>query len=144
MPVLMLWFGPPVCIRETPMAPKLTYTGIRVKDLEKSVAFYSGLLGMKETGRSEIPESKGTAVQLVSASGGPVLELNHYADGTRFATKYSVGEALDHLAFHVDDLDKFLADARKAGSPTVLEMRSGTSRWAYVEDPNGIWIEAFA
>jgi predicted enzyme related to lactoylglutathione lyase len=43
----------------------------------------------------------------------------------------------------VNDLDKALEKAQKAGHPTVLEMKTDGSRWAYIEDPDGIWIELF-
>ena len=52
------------------MKAKLTYTGIRVKDLEKSVDFYTKLLGMKEVGRSNIQAADGIAVNLDSEEGG--------------------------------------------------------------------------
>jgi len=126
------------------MKAKLTYTGIRVKDLDRSIAFYTKLLGMKEAGRTTIPGSKGEAVSLVSEDGGHALELNYYGKGSRFATPYSVGEGLDHLAFQVEDLEKFLAESGKAGAPVALRMENGSAKWAYVEDPNGIWLEIFA
>jgi lactoylglutathione lyase len=126
------------------MKTKFTYTGIRVKDLKKSVEFYTQVLGMKETGRTKIEQNKGEVVNLTSEEGGPVLELNYYEKGSRFDTEYTVGEGLDHLAFQVDDLDKALAEAGKAGFPPVLELKTKTSRWAYVQDPNGIYIELFA
>jgi lactoylglutathione lyase len=121
-----------------------TYTGIRVKDLEKSVKFYTQVLGMKETGRGDIEATGGQVVSLVSEDGGPQLELNYYGKGSKFATEYVVGEGIDHLAFKVDDLDKALNEAKKLGHPTSLEIKSGTSKWAYIEDPNGILIELFA
>jgi catechol 2,3-dioxygenase-like lactoylglutathione lyase family enzyme len=83
-------------------------------------------------------------VQLVSEYDGPTLELNWYRKGSKFDTDYSVGESLDHIAFQVEDLDKWKAEARKAGYPTVLEMKSGNNKWAYIQDPNGIWLEVFA
>jgi len=127
------------------MKAKLTYTGIRVKDLQRSIEFYTKILGMKETGSSKIEGSKGEVAGLVSEDGGHSIELNYYEEGSKFNTKYSSGEALDHIAFQVDDLDKALSEAAKAGYPTVLDMKSKTgSRWAYIEDPNGIWIELFA
>jgi len=124
--------------------PKFSYTGIRVKNLDESVKFYTKLLAMKEAGRSEIEESRGQAVQLVSEDGGPTLELNYYAKGSKFATEYAVGEGIDHLAFQVGDLGKFKAEAAKAGYPVILEMKSGDSQWAYIQDPNGIWLEIFS
>lgn len=125
------------------MKSKFTYTGIRVKDLEASVAFYTNILGMKDLGRSEVAATGGKNASLASEEGGFVLELNYYPKGSRFATEYTVGEGLDHLAFQVEDIDKALAEAKKAGHPIVLDMKTPTSRWAYIQDPNGIWIELF-
>jgi lactoylglutathione lyase len=122
----------------------LTYTGIRVKDLEKSVDFYTKLLGMKEVGRSTIQSADGTVVNLESEPGGHSIELNYYSPQSKFNTSYVLGEGLDHLAFQVDDLDKALEEATKAGYPPVLEMKGTTSRWVYIQDPNGIYIELFA
>ena len=126
------------------MKTKFTYTGIRTKDLEKSLQFYVQVLGMKETGRSKIDQNKGTTVSLTTHDGGPVLELNYYEKGSPFDVEYVAGEGMDHLAFQVDDLDKALAEANRAGYPDALEMKSGTSRWAYIRDPNGIFIELFS
>jgi lactoylglutathione lyase len=126
------------------MKTKFKYTGIRVKDLDASIAFYTNVLGMKVLGRDRFEATKGTVADLVSEEGGFVLELNHYEKGSPYATNYAVGEGLDHLSFKVEDLDKALAEAKKAGHPVVLDMKSGTSRWAYIEDPNGIWIELSA
>jgi len=126
------------------MKAKFKYTGIRVKDLDASIAFYTNVLGMKVLGRDRFEATKGTVADLVSEEGGFVLELNHYEKGSPYATNYAVGEGLDHLAFKVEDLDKALAEAKKAGHPVVLDIKSGTSRWAYIEDPNGIWIELSA
>ena len=126
------------------MKTKFKYAGLRVKDLDASIAFYTKVLGMMVLGRNRIEATKGAVADLVSEEGGFVLELNHYEKGSPYATNYSAGEGLDHLAFQVEDLDKALAEAKKAGHPVVLDMKTGTSRWAYIEDPNGIWIELFA
>ena len=75
---------------------------------------------------------------------GFMLELNCYERNSPYNTEYTVGEGLDHLAFKVDDLDKALDEARKAGRRTILEMKANGSRWAYIEDPDGIWIELFS
>jgi len=125
------------------MKTKFTYTGIRVKDLKQSVEFYTQILGMKEVGRSKIEQTKGEVVSLTTHEGGPVLELNYYEKGSPFDTEYIAGEGMDHLAFQVDDLDKALAEAGRAGYPLALEMKTATSRWAYIKDPNGIFIELF-
>ncbi len=126
------------------MKAKLSYTGIRVKDLEESVAFYTRVLGMKDLGRGRVEKTKGQVASLVSEEGGPVLELNYYEKGSPHATKYVGGEQLDHLAFQVADIDTALAEAAKAGHPAVLEIKTETSRWAYIRDPNGIYVELFS
>jgi len=119
------------------------YVGIRVIDVEKSIEFYSKVLGMKVMGRSRVPQTKGETVSLQSEDGGFALELNYYPKESPYCSEYVVGECLDHLAFKVDDLDKALEEAKKAGHRTVLEMKAEAGRWAYIEDPNGIWIELF-
>lgn len=72
-----------------------------------------------------------------------MLELNYYPRSSPFYTKYSVGEGLDHLAFGVADLDAALAQAKKMGHPVVKDIKGKKSRWAYIKDPDGIWIELF-
>jgi len=123
------------------MKARFRYVGIRVKDLDRSVDFYTRLLGMKVKQRLKIKETKGEIVDLVSEDERFTLELNHYEKNSPHNTTYIVGEGLDHLAFDVDDLDKAIEEMRSAGYPVILEVKTEKSRWAYVEDPNGIWIE---
>ncbi|HZY71464.1 MAG TPA: VOC family protein [Thermoplasmata archaeon] len=126
------------------MKAKLTYTGIRVKDLDASIRFYSEVLGMTVRGRNTIDASGGTVVDMISEGSEHPLELNYYAAGSPFDSKYAVGDGLDHLAFQVDDLDRAIAEATRAGHPVVQEMKTASSRWVYIQDPNGIWVELFA
>lgn len=125
------------------MKTRFTYVGIRVTDLQRSIDFYTKLLGMEVTGRGEIEQTKGKTVSLESEKGGFILELNYYEENSPYNSEYTVGEGLDHLAFKVDDLDKALEEARSAGYRTISEMKADGGRWAYIEDPDGIWIELF-
>jgi len=125
------------------MKSRFTYVGIRVTDLQRSIDFYTKILGMKVTGRGRIEQTKGETVSLESEKGGFILELNYYEEKSPYNTEYTVGEGLDHLAFKVDDLGKALEEARLAGQRTILEMKADGGRWAYIEDPDGIWIELF-
>lgn len=125
------------------MKSKFTYVGIRVTNLQRSIDFYAKILGMKVSGRGKIEQTRGETVGLQSEKDGFVLELNYYEESSPYNTKYNVGEGLDHLAFKVDDLDKSLEEARKAGYRTILEMKADGGRWAYIEDPDGIWVELF-
>lgn len=125
------------------MKTKFVYVGIRVKDLQRSIDFYTKLLGMKVVNRSKIEQTKGEVVSLESENSGFILELNYYETDSPYYTEYIVGEGLDHLAFNVDNLDKALEEAGLSRHPTILEIKTGKSRWAYIEDPNGIWIEFY-
>ncbi len=116
------------------------YTGIRVRDLERSLAFYTGALGMKVIGRGTMPHG-GRYVHLRTPRSPQRLELNWYPKGTRFYTPYRRGEEMDHLAFVVDDVRQAYRElVRKGASPAVDPAHSkGTE--VYIRDPDGIWIE---
>ncbi|MDH5788156.1 MAG: VOC family protein [Candidatus Bathyarchaeota archaeon] len=122
---------------------KFTYVGIRVTNLQKSIDFYTKILGMKIAGRGKVEQTKGETVALQSENDSFILELNYYEKDSPYNTPYTVGEGLDHLAFKVDDLDKALEEARSAGHRTLLQLKADGGRWAYIEDPDGIWIELF-
>lgn len=123
------------------MGAKFTYVGIRVKNMKKSIDFYTKFLGMKDKGHSRIEAAKGDVAYLESGDGQVGIELNHYDAKSPFNTKYFVGEGLDHLAFGVADLDASVERAKKLGYKFLKEVKTEKSRWVYVEDPNGIWIE---
>ena len=126
------------------MRARFRYTGIRVKDLDASVRFYTRVLGMTAQGPGRIDATKGRVIDMVTEGADHPLELNYYEDDSPYASHYEVGEGLDHLAFKVSDLDEAVREAERAGHPVVEEVRAGGSRWVYIEDPNGIWIELSA
>ena len=116
------------------------YAGIRVRDLERSLGFYTKALGMKVVNEGRMPHG-GKYVQLRSPGSSQRLELNWYPRGSRFHTPYRRGEELDHIAFLVDDVEKAHCELLgKGAKPAVPPGRSkGTE--VYVRDPDGIWIE---
>jgi len=122
---------------------KFVTVGIRVKELEKSVDFYGKLLGMVIVGRGKLEETKGEWIELASENDGFILELNYYEIGSPYCVEYLVGEGLDHLTFKVDDLDEALKELDLAGYHVKDKHKQGKFRWAYVEDPNGIWIQLY-
>ena len=126
------------------MKAKFTYTGIRVRDLDATVRFYTQVLGMTVRSHDAFDITKGTVVDLVDGEGGHPLELNFYEKGSPDDTEYEAGEALDHLCFKVQNLDAAIAEAAKVGHPVIREVRTARSRWVYIRDPNGIWIELSA
>jgi len=115
--------------------------GIRVKDLNKSLEFYEGFLGLKIMNRHQVKKTKGEVVNLGNDYNDFIIELGSYAEDSQFNTEYVVGEALDHLSFAVGDLDSAIEEAKSNGYPVPLEIEEAGRRWAYIEDPNGIWIE---
>ena len=124
-------------------AYRFQYTGLRVRDMDASLRFYTGILGMAVVDRREKTEpTSGEVVGLRSPGSDQLLELNWYREGTRFGTAYSNGEDLDHLAFEVDDLDAALRELEAQGVRVVVRPGDvGGWREAFVLDPNGIWIE---
>jgi lactoylglutathione lyase len=125
------------------MKTEFATVGIRVKDLQKSVDFYVKLLGMKIVGKGKLKQTKGEWVELASKKNGFTLELNYYEKDSPYYAEYELGEGSDHLTFKVEDLDEALKKAELAGYPTVDEHKQRNFRWAFVEDPNGIWIQFY-
>ena len=125
---------------------RLNYSGIRVKDMDESLRFYTEVLGMEVVEpRERTPPTEGEVVTLRSPGGQQLLELNWYAEGSRFGSPYANGEELDHLGFDVDDLDGAIAELSRKGVEVVIRPGEigGSIGWreAFVKDPNGIWIE---
>jgi lactoylglutathione lyase len=123
------------------LKPKVIYTGIRVKNMDDSIKFYTEVMGMNLRGKNSFEATGGEVAILASEVGGHEIELNYYKEGSKYFEPYASGQELDHLAFQVEDLDRFLSEAKKLGHDTVLEVKSGATRWAYIQDPNGIFIE---
>lgn len=120
------------------------YTAIRVRDLDRSVAFYRGILGMRLRARFPFPETRGEAAYLTTIGSNHLLEVNSYAEDSPVAGPYREGEELDHLAFEVEDLDAALDHLGRQGHPRVLgPIESRAARWAYVRDPDGIFVEVY-
>jgi lactoylglutathione lyase len=119
------------------------HTMLRVKNLEDSVNFYTGLLGMTELRRHEVPEGKYTLAFI--GYGGEkthtVLELTYNwgkDDG------YELGTAFGHIALGVPDIHATCEKLRKAGAKIAREpgpVKFGTTVIAFIEDPDGYKIE---
>jgi len=118
-----------------------TYTGIRVKDLNRSIDFCTRTMGMKELGRGKM-QAGGVYVELKSKGSDQRLELNHYPPGSKFYEKYVAGSELDHLAFSCDDVRTSYKKALAGGATSAVEpWDEGGSTLAFVRDPDGVWIE---
>ncbi|MBQ0712421.1 MAG: lactoylglutathione lyase [Porticoccus sp.] len=121
---------------------RLLHTMLRVTDLEKSITFYTDVLGMTLLSRKDYPEGCFTLAFLGygPASENTVLELTHNWN----TSSYTLGDAYGHIAIGVDDVYAACDRIREAGGVIVREpgpMKHGTTVLAFVEDPDGYKIE---
>jgi len=121
---------------------RMLHTMIRVGDLNKSIAFYTQVLGMKLLRRKDYPEGRFTLafVGYGDESEHTVLELTHNWD----TAAYDLGNGFGHIAIEVDDAAKACEEVRRLGGKVTREagpMKHGTTVIAFVEDPDGYKIE---
>jgi len=115
------------------------YSGIRVRDLARSLRFYKSL-GMRVVNRGTMPHG-GKFVQLRGKGSKQVLELNWYPQGSKFYSDYIAGDELDHLAFVVKDVKKAYEELLKKGASVAISPAKSKGTEVYVKDPDGIWLE---
>jgi lactoylglutathione lyase len=121
---------------------RLLHTMIRVGDLQRSVKFYTGVLGMKLLRTTDRPEQKYSLafVGYDTEDKASVIELTYnYGVG-----KYELGTAFGHLAIEVADAARACDDVRRQGGKVTREagpVKGGTTVIAFVEDPDGYKIE---
>lgn len=117
------------------------HTMIRVGDLDRSVKFYTELLGMKELRRRDVPDGKYTLAFVgFGEPGGAEIELT-YNYGV---SSYDQGSAFGHLAIGVPDVAATCERVRGGGGKVTREagpVKFGTTVIAFVEDPDGYKVE---
>lgn len=121
---------------------RLLHTMLRVGHLEKSLAFYQDVLGMKLLRQKDYPEGRFTLafVGYGEENAHTVLELTHNWD----TESYDLGNAFGHIAIEVDDAYAACDAVRAKGGKVVREagpMKHGSTVIAFVEDPDGYKIE---
>jgi len=119
------------------MVKKLLHTRYRVKDLEKTVSFYKDVLGLKELRR----QKSGRGSQLVflkAPDSDEEIEICKFDESGPVV----VGPDLTHLAFEVDDLEKFARDAAAKGYPlSDGPHESSSGKIAFIDAPEGYEVE---
>ncbi|MBS0908214.1 lactoylglutathione lyase [Tatumella sp. JGM118] len=121
---------------------RLLHTMLRVGDLQRSLDFYTRVLGMKLLRQSENTEYKYSLafVGYTDESDGAVIELT-YNWGVE---SYDHGNAYGHIALGVDDVAATCESIRQSGGNVTREagpVKGGTTVIAFVEDPDGYKIE---
>lgn len=121
---------------------RILHTMLRVGDLEKSLAFYTQVLGMKLLRRHDYPEGKFTLAfvgyQDEAAEAAIELTYNWGVD------KYELGTAFGHIAIEVENAYTTCEEIKRRGGKVVREagpMKHGTTVIAFIEDPDGYKIE---
>ena len=121
---------------------RILHTMLRVGDLQRSIRFYTDVLGMKLLRTTERPEQKYSLafVGYDSEERSAVLELtyNHGVD------KYDLGGGFGHIALQMPDVAKACEAVRAKGGKVTREagpVKGGTTVIAFVEDPDGYKIE---
>ncbi|WP_136681394.1 lactoylglutathione lyase [Neptunomonas sp. XY-337] len=123
---------------------RLLHTMLRVVDLEKSINFYTEILGMKLLRRKDYPEGKFTLAFLGygDEANHTALELTHNWD----TDSYELGNAYGHIAIEVDDVYQACEAIKAKGGDVVRDagpMKNSTSGTilAFVKDPDGYMVE---
>lgn len=130
-------------MNETGSGAQMLHTMIRVKDLDKSIEFYTGLLGMELLSRNDYPGGKFTLafVGYGDASSNAVIELTHNWDQEE---AYDLGNGFGHVAIGVPDIYGSCERLEAAGANIPRPpgpMMHGTTVIAFVDDPDGYKIE---
>ena len=121
---------------------RLLHTMLRVGDLERSITFYTEVLGMRLLRRKDYPGGRFTLafVGYGEESDTTVLELTHNWD----TSSYDIGSGYGHIAIGVDDIVGVCDQIRSKGGRVVREpgpMKNGSTVIAFVEDPDGYKVE---
>lgn len=121
---------------------RILHTMLRVGDLQRSIDFYTNVLGMKLLRQKDYPEGEFTLafVGYQPESEGAVIELTYNWD----TEKYDLGDGYGHIALEVDDVYQATDDIRQRGGKILRDagpMNAGTTIIAFVEDPDGYPIE---
>ncbi|HEV2520133.1 MAG TPA: VOC family protein [Thermoplasmata archaeon] len=117
------------------------YAGVRVRNLDRSIAFYSGL-GFRIRRRGTM-EHGGQWVQLAFPHRIPRLELNYYPRSNPYYEAFRPGTELDHIGFRVSDVDHWIRRSVELGARLLFCIDETHESIAYVNDPDGICLEFF-
>ena len=115
---------------------RFAHTMIRVKDLEATLEFYCGFLGLKKVRERAIGD-EALLVFLSDEVSSTQIELTYNRDGR----DYALGDQFGHLAFDVDDLEATVARVEERGWTYRRSRPGSSSRYIFIEDPNGYAIE---
>lgn len=121
---------------------RILHTMLRVGDLDRSIRFYTELLGMKLLRQKDYPDGRFTLafIGYGDESANTVIELTHNWD----TGSYDLGTGYGHIALEVDDVYKATEEISRRGGKVLRDagpMNAGTTIISFIEDPDGYPVE---
>jgi len=121
---------------------RFLHTMLRVGDLDRSIRFYTEVLGMKLLRQKDYPDGRFTLafIGYGDESDNTVIELTYNWD----TDSYELGTGYGHIALEVDDVYKATEEISKRGGKVLRDagpMNAGTTIIAFIEDPDGYPVE---
>ena len=121
---------------------RLLHTMLRVGNLQRSIDFYTGVLGMRLLRQKDYPDGKFTLafVGYGDETDNTVIELTYNWD----TDQYDLGTGYGHIAIEVDDVYEAVEELRNRGGKVIRDagpMNAGTTIIAFIEDPDGYPVE---
>lgn len=117
------------------------YSGLRVRDLARSLRFYRKL-GFRVHHRGTMGHG-GRWVHLLFPGAVQRVELNYYPRSNRYYEPFRKGTEFDHFGFRVSDVEAWEAELRRRKLPIVARVRESHENLVYTRDPDGNWLEFF-
>jgi lactoylglutathione lyase len=119
---------------------RILHTSITTLDMDRAIRFYTEIMGLSFVRRRAIPENDAEITFVRDDESGAEIELTWW----RGKKELAEGDQLDHIAFAVPDMDAAMKRFRQAGVTVAKEpysLSGGSSRIAFITDPDGIWLE---
>ncbi len=119
------------------------HASIRTSNMDRTVAFYTEVLGMELVRQKAVAERR-MQISFLESGGGHQIEVIRYAGQAAFQVPSYEERVFDHLAFEVDDMDVVLTMCEKKDGEVVerpFHLPGSSSTYAFIQDPDGVTIE---
>jgi lactoylglutathione lyase len=118
---------------------RILHTCLNVADLDRSIEFYTKLIGLRFVSRREVKQNN-AEIAFFQDDSGAAIELTHWRD----KKSLTEGDNFDHIAFGVKDVKAAVDELRTQGVAIAMEpfsLAGSTSKIAFIKDPDGNWLE---
>lgn len=118
---------------------KILHTCLNVSELDKSIEFYTHLIGLRLVSRRDVKQNNAEIAFLQDESGA-AIELTHWRDKKNLVE----GDNFDHIALAVNDVRRTIDELKANGVTIAMEpfsLSGSSSNIAFIKDPDGNWLE---